>query len=256
MNLIAMTPRQTTAIYLIAACALFTWATASFSQNTTPTTAELAPLVTADGGGLHPAWQPSGLPKHKAPLTSFESASLAGEAVLQLRTQASYGVLTHVWHGPAPDTLSWRWRLEQPLTQTDIRTKAGDDAALKVCVMFDQPLTDIPFFQRAALGLARSATGQNLPNATLCYLWDSHYPAGSSGPNPYTARVRYIVLNGAESPTGQWVAQRRRVADDFARLFGQETPTLPPITAIAVGADSDNTQGHSLGYLTQLRWLP
>ena len=150
--------------------------------------------------------------------------------------------------------MNWRWRLEQPLTAADIHTKAGDDAALKVCVMFDQPLADIPFFQRAALGLARTATGQNLPSATLCYLWDSRYPAGTHGPNPYSARVRYIVLNGAESSTGQWVSQRRRIADDFALLFGQETKALPPITAIAVGADSDNTQGSSLAYLAQLRW--
>jgi len=31
---------------------------------------------------------------------------------------------------------------------------------------------------------------------------------------------------------------------------------LPPVTAVAVGADSDNTQGKSLGYVAQLRWLP
>ena len=68
--------------------------------------------------------------------------------------------------------------------------------------------------------------------------------------------MRYIVLNGLESPVGQWVSQRRRVADDFALMFGKETPTMPPVTAIAVGADSDNTQGSSLGYLAQLRWMP
>ncbi|HSN78943.1 MAG TPA: DUF3047 domain-containing protein, partial [Rhodoferax sp.] len=168
----------------------------------------------------------------------------------------SYGVLTHAWQGAAPEFLSWRWRLEQPLGNADIKSKAGDDAALKVCVMLDQPLADIPFLQRSALALARSVSGQNLPSATLCYLWDSRYPAGTRGPNPYSARVRYIVLNGSESDAGQWVTQRRRIADDFALLFGQETLSLPPVTAVAVGADSDNTQGSSLGYVAQLRWLP
>ena len=205
---------------------------------------------------LNPAWKRTGLPKDKAPLTEFKPVSLDGEVVLQLRTQASYGVLTHPWQGAAPEHLSWRWQLAQPLAAADIRTKAGDDAALKVCVMFDQPLTDIPLFQRAALGLARAATGQNLPNATLCYLWDNRYPAGTHGSNPYSARVRYIVLNGTESATGQWASQRRHVGDDFALLFGAESKTLPPITAIAIGADSDNTQGSSLGYLAQLRWVP
>jgi hypothetical protein len=122
--------------------------------------------------------------------------------------------------------------------------------------MFDQPPADIPFLQRAALGIARTATGQNLPSATLCYLWDNRYPAGTHGPNPYSGRVRFIVVNGPESTQGQWVSQRRRVAEDFALLFGQETKTLPPLTAVAVGADSDNTKGSSLGYLSALRWLP
>lgn len=228
-----------------------------FSQ-TSPAAAStaLAPLVTAANLRPHPVWQLSGLPDNKAPRSTFEATDRNGETVLALRTQASYGVLTHAWLGAAPEFLSWRWRLEQPLAATDIKTKAGDDAALKVCVMLDQPLTDIPLLQRSVLALARSVSGQNLPSATLCYLWDSRYPAGTRGPNPYSARVRYIVLNGSESATGQWVSQRRNIAEDFALLFGQESPALPPVTAVAVGADSDNTQGNSLGYVAQLRWLP
>ncbi len=245
------------AIYFIATCAFLTSTTGTFSQNiASKPNAGIAPFASEGRATLNPAWQFTGLPKNKAPLSVLEAAVLNDEPVLKLATQASYGVLIHAWHGPAPEFLSWRWRLDQALPAADVRTKAGDDAALKVCVMFDQALADIPFFQRAALCLARSATGQNLPNATLCYLWDSRYPAGASGPNPYTARVRYIVLNGAESPIGQWTSQRRRVAEDFALMFGNETTLLPPITAIAVGADSDNTQGSSLGYLAQLRWLP
>jgi hypothetical protein len=226
-----------------------------FSQ-TAPAGAALAPLTAAGGLAPHPAWQLSGLPDNKAPRSVFETLTLNGEAVLALRTQASYGVLTHAWQGPAPESLSWRWRLEQPLGQADIKTKSGDDAALKVCVMLDQPLADIPFLQRSVLALARSVSGQNLPSATLCYLWDSRYPAGTTGPNPYSARVRYIVLNGAESATGQWVSQRRNIAADFALLFGRESRKLPALTAIAVGADSDNTLGSSLGYVAELRWLP
>ena len=218
--------------------------------------AALSPLTQAGSALPHPAWQLSGLPNNKAPRSVFEAATLNGEAVLALRTQASYGVLSHAWQGAAPGFLSWRWRLEQPLANADIQTKAGDDAALKVCVMLDQPLADIPFLQRSVLALARSVSGQDLPSATLCYLWDSRYPAGTRGANPYSARVRFMVLNGAESAPGQWLTQRRNIAADFALMFGQESASLPPITAIAVGADSDNTQGSSLGYLAQLRWLP
>jgi hypothetical protein len=46
------------------------------------------------------------------------------------------------------------------------------------------------------------------------------------------------------------------VADDFQALFGAESPATPPVIAVAVGGDSDNTQGQSLAFLSQLRWLP
>lgn len=235
-------------------------ASAVFAQNSgleaaqkSPTS--LAPFGASGSTAINTAWRLSGLPGQKAaPVTRFEFNALAGEPALQLSTDKSYGVLAHDWAGPAPTELSWRWRVDQPLEQADIATKQGDDAAVKVCVMFDQPLADIPLLQRAALALARAATGQAVPNATVCYVWDPRYPAGTSGANPYSARVRYLVLDGAQ--LNQWTTQRRRVSEDFQRLFGSESPITPPVISVAVGADSDNTGGRSLAYLSQLRWLP
>ena len=242
----------------IAALVLLACSAACLAQNSPPTLA-LAPFSDGDSPrpGLHPAWRLSGLPaKFKVPIANFEVTGTGGEAVLQISTDKSYGVLTHAWQGPAPAQLAWRWRVTQPVANANLSTKAGDDAALKVCVMFDQATADIPLLQRAALALARSATGQDLPPATLCYVWDARTPVGTSGANPYSGRVRYMVLNGPSNPNGQWQTQQRRVADDFQALFGLESATTPPIIAIAVGADSDNTQGQSTAYLSQLRWLP
>lgn len=245
-------------------CVLLTSATVSFSQNSaTPAAgavtpaASLAPFGMAGAHALNPAWRVLGLPGNKTkPLTRFDMVTLGGEPALQVTTDKSYGLLAHAWQGPTPGQLEWRWRVDRPLLNTDITTKAGDDAALKVCVLFDQPVSDIPLLQRASLALARAKTGQDLPKATLCYVWDSLYPSGTSGANPYSARVRYIVLDGPDAPTGQWVTQRRRVAEDFQRLFGMESPVTPPVLAVVVGADSDNTQGQSTAYVSQLRWLP
>jgi len=255
------------ALHSIATTLLFIWGLSCFYQTSqaqtptdptrpsTPQSPHLSPFANTQGT-LNPAWQLSGIPGKKIAVSQFEPVVLAHEPALKLSSQHSYGVLTHTWHGAAPAELAWRWRVDQPVAQADITTKTGDDAAAKVCVMFKQPMADIPFLQRAALSLARAATGQDIPNATLCYIWDTKYPAGTSGHNPYTARVRYIVVNGTETPTGRWVSQSRPIAQDFARLFGSESATLPPVIAVAIGADSDNTHGSSVAYVAQLRWNP
>jgi hypothetical protein len=223
----------------------------------------LSPLVPADGA-VASAWRFVGFPKSKAdiPATRFELADVQGERALKVSTRASYGTWVHDLPKVEPGRLQWRWRLDQPLTGgkvvADIQTKAGDDAALKVCVMFDHPLDRVPFAQRTLLRIARSLSGEDLPAATLCYVWDSVHPAGLQGPNPYTPRVRFITLQGKGAGLAQWQTESRDVAADFAKLFADELPAgaaVPKVRAVLVGADSDNTGAESVGWVKALAWL-
>jgi hypothetical protein len=104
--------------------------------------------------------------------------------------------------------------------------------------------------------MARAVKGEKLPSATLCYVWDHQLPAGSQLPNAFTKRLRYVVLDSGEKQLGQWVAHERDLVADFMRAFGQEADGMPPLIAIAVGADSDNTQSGSLGYLGDVVLTP
>ena len=245
------------------ASALLCWCGAGLAQSNTDalaTTArhtaqaQLATFGEAGARRVNPAWESEGLPADKAPRTQFDWVQLGQDWALRLRTDGSYGLLRHAWQDAHPALLTWRWRLDAPLDKADINTREGDDAALKICVMFDQPLADIPVFQRVALTLARQVSGKDLPSATLCYLWDSRYPSGQVGSNPYSARVRYMVINGAASPLGQWRSHSRNLAADFAQLFGKESQLTPNVSAVVIGADSDNTRGRSLAYVQSLQW--
>ena len=223
----------------------------------------LSPLVPADGAAAS-TWRFVGFPKSKAdiPATRFELTEVQGERALKVSTRASYGTWVHDLPKAEPGRLQWRWRLDQPLTGgkvvADIQTKAGDDAALKVCVMFDHPLDRVPFAQRTVLRIARSISGEDLPAATLCYVWDSVHPAGLQGANPYTQRVRFITLQGKGAPLAQWQIETRNVAADFAKLFADELPAgaaVPKVRAVLIGADSDNTGSQSVGWIRGIGWV-
>lgn len=249
--------RHALGLCLLAACG-------SAAAQTTP---PLPPLLLADGS-LSGDWRYVGFPKKHAdlPPTRFEAGAVDGQPGLQVLTDASYGTWVHDWRGPAPERLQWRWRLDQPLsggkTVPDLASKAGDDAALKVCVMFEHPLDQVPFLERTVLRLARGVSGEALPAATLCYIWDSAGPAPRQGVNPYTRRVRFMVLRGKMAPLTRWVHESRDVAQDFITLFGDELPggssspreAVPPVATVLIGADSDNTASSSSGWVSELRW--
>lgn len=211
------------------------------------------PLAPLEGPGEAPAppWREVLLPQQTLPRTRFAVVALDGRRVLRIESPGSYGNLVHPLALPAGGTpvLSWRWRLDRAIDGADLQRKSGDDAALKVCVLMDAPLDGIPFFERQQLRLARLLSGEPLPAATLCYLWDRTLPAGSVLPNAYTRRMRWWVLQGRDSPLGAWREERRDLRADVLRAFGDELGELPRITAVLVGADADNTGGQGLGHL-------
>jgi hypothetical protein len=118
----------------------------------------------------------------------------------------------------------------------------------------------VPFGERTLLRVARSVTGENLPAATVCYLWDPLQVSGTAAANPYSRRVRYVVVQGTGAPLQQWRSESRDVAQDFLTLFGDELPkgsntsAVPSVSAVVIGADSDNTQARSSGWVAQLQW--
>lgn len=209
---------------------------------------------TAGSGELPPApWHVVGLPAQSKPFTRFGVVTLDGQRVLRIEAQSSYGNLVHALEVDRGNhRLSWRWRLEQGLPQADLRRRDGDDSSLKVCALFDLPTSAVPFVERQMLRVMRLRSTEPLPAASICYVWDAHLAPGTVLDNAYTRRIRLLVLRGPEAPLHGWVAEQRDVWADFQKLFGDEALAVPPLVGIAVGADADNTQSRSLGYLADL----
>ena len=222
--------------------------------------ATLPPLV--DGDHVTSAWHVVTLPQQGSkPVTRFSAERVDGRLALRVDADHSYGNLVFdTPPGPLPQRLRRSWRMQVPNPAADLHQRAGDDAAVKVCVAFDLPLDSVPFAERQLLRLARASSGQPLPAATLCYVWAGAEPRGALIDNAFTHRVRYIVLRNAGDGIAAWLDESRDLAVDFLRAFGDESPSaatkVPPLLAVIVGGDADNTGLHTVAHLSALRFEP
>ena len=216
----------------------------------------IAPFSAAAPGAALPApWQHQPLPKveRENRYTLVEDMPDGrAQTVLRIDSEAAASTLAHpLAVDPAERPwLSWRWKVSAPVAGSDFRRKEGDDYAARVYVLFDYPVERLSFGERAAIALARVLHGAELPTAALAYVWGTAQAAGAIGPNPYTDRVRMVVVDSGAARAGQWVSVRRNVAEDFRAAFGEEAP---PITGIAVGADTDNTGEAVTAWFADLR---
>ncbi|MEI2814710.1 MAG: DUF3047 domain-containing protein [Burkholderiaceae bacterium] len=217
---------------------------------------ELSSFETTTNAKVPAPWQYVALPERYAkPLTTIDVQTVDGKKALRLLADKSWGTVAHPWSGAAK-TMTFQWRLDKALTQASFKGKATEDTALKVCASFDMPDDRIPSGERTLFKLAQFFSKEKLPTATLCYVWANLEAIGTIHNSPTTARVRYMVLDTGAQSLKTWKQHTRNVANDFLKAFGAESKTVPAITAIIVGADADNTNDNSLGYVADLSLLP
>lgn len=148
--------------------------------------------------------------------------------------------------------LCWLWRVDAPLVSADMTTKAGDDYAARVYLSFKVAPEVLGLGTRAKLALARSIYGDQVPDAALNYVWDNRQPVGTLMPNAYTDRTRMLVLRSGAGDAGGWVMERRDVAEDFKRAFGD----LPAqLTGLALASDTDNTGERARAGFAEFRFV-
>ena len=191
------------------------------------------------GATLPQNWKPLGV-SSTIPRTRYSLVDDGGTTVIKAEANASAaGLIRSIKVNLAEfPTLTWRWKISNLYKNSDIHSKQGDDYPARVYVMFDYPLEKLSFIDRIKLRIARALHDPNLPSATICYVWDNTAPAGTIVASSYTSLVRMIVVESGASRVNQWLAPERDVAADFKAAFGD---AAPPVVAVAIATDSDNT---------------
>lgn len=188
------------------------------------------------------AWEPMTFPKVKQHTRYRPIQEKEGDPwVIEATSDAGASGLIHrtsIDIGERP-ILRWRWKVEDVLQKGDVRTKEGDDYAARIYLIFDPDLSDLTFFQRTALRIARGLYG-DVPGRAISYLWASKLEQGKVAESPYAGGfAKLVAVKSGAGEAGAWHLETRDVAEDYRALFGTEPA---PLVGVAIMTDSDDTQ--------------
>jgi hypothetical protein len=205
----------------------------SFSDNT-------------PGEELPRGWQPWTLGKFKRS-TQYELVSQDGRTVVKASARSSASGLVHPIEVETKTypLLSWRWKVNELIPTADNTKKHAEDSPVRVVVSFSGDLDKLTLGDRMFFDNIRLLTGQQLPYATLMYIWENRAPRGSVIPNLHTTRVKMVVAESGRDKLGDWQEVTRNLYEDYRRAFGEEPGR---ITAIGIMTDTDNTGENAHAY--------
>jgi len=201
----------------------------------------IAPFSAAAPGGALPAgWR--ALAIARVPPSKVALAADDGATVLRVTSHGTAGTAAFALAPqPVEATLAWRWKIDRVVGKADLAEKSGDDFAARVYVFFEIPDNAFPWGERLRLKLARLFYGAELPAAAICYVWDNRHPVDTAAWNPYSRRVRTVVVESGAARAGSWIEERRDLGADFRAAFGEAFAASSRVTGIAAGNDTDQT---------------
>ncbi|GAB7542281.1 DUF3047 domain-containing protein [Cupriavidus sp. 8B] len=205
------------------------------------------------GGPLPAGWK--NLPvAHGKTLTHYSLVMDDHATVLEADAPASASALMHKGNNlnlEATPQVSWRWKVEHPIDEADNSVAAKEDAPARLVFMFDGDTDKLSLGERTAIKLAKALAGEELPYATLMYIWSNTAPVGTVIDNPHTSRVKMIVVSGGPDATGKWLTLSRNVEQDFEHAFKEKPGKL---TAYGLLTDTDNTRGNARAWYGDIRF--
>jgi hypothetical protein len=98
--------------------------------------------------------------------------------------------------------------------------------------------------------LTRAITGEEMPYATLMYVWSNNSAVGDVIRNPRTDRIRKIVLEAGPQSLGRWREYERDIRADYERAYGEPPGAL---VGVALMTDSDNTRSMAKAWYGAVR---
>ena len=204
-----------------------------------------APTVGFTSQSALPLWMSTSDWRHQTFLgkrqTEYRAASKLGRDALVASASHSMSVMRRTFRIEPKllGSVRFSWLAHSVPSTGDVSEREFDDAPLRVVLSFEGDRSKFSAKNHMLSELALTLTGEELPYATLMYVWCNKRQAGEIITNPRTDRIRKIVLESGSKNLGQWLDYERDIRADFIKAFGEEPGAL---TGIALMTDTDNTQ--------------
>jgi len=186
--------------------------------------------------GVPAGWQkyetPGGHPAY-----DFTVIEDAGRRALHMKSTAEHSTIAKDVQADLAVTpiLAWQWRVLSLPQGADLRNRATSDATGHIFAIWPR----FPALVRSRL---------------IGYVWDPMLPIGTVIPSRKTGAVTFIVARRGETGLGQWLDERRNVADDYRNVFGEAPPPLLPVLALSI--DTNDTRSSAEAMFGRLELQP
>ena len=138
--------------------------------------------------------------------------------------------------------LKWEWKTVAPIPAADNAEHTQDDAPLRILVAFDGNKSKLTLKEKMTFEMANLISGQEMPYATLMYIWSGKTPVNTILDNAHTSRIKMIVVDSGWESLGDWRKHERDLATDYKRAYGENPGE---VIGIALLTDTDNTKSET-----------
>jgi hypothetical protein len=183
-------------------------------------------IETWSGAPVGASGVPAGWQKYETPgghpAYDFTVVEDAGRRALRMRSAGDHSTIAKEVQADLTATpiLAWQWRVIGLPSGANLENRATSDATGHIFAVWPR----FPAFARSRL---------------IGYVWDPALPVGTVVPSRKTSTVSFIVVRRGQAGLGQWLDERRHVADDHLKVFG-DAPTALPVVALSI--DTNDTR--------------
>lgn len=184
--------------------------------------------------GIPPGWRAYATPGGR-PAYDFAVVDDEGRRALRVSSRDEHSTIAKEIHVDleATPVLEWSWKIVQLPAGADVRARETSDLTAHVIVVWPR----FPETLRARL---------------IAYAWGTREPAGSVERSRKTGTVTFVFLRSGSEDLGRWLTERRDVAEDYRRIYG-ERPDKP--RAIAISIDTNDTHSTASGLIGSIAFV-